>query len=84
MVKDIEQKVKSKLLIRGFSNDKLVSNMGLIRATIDETNLENLKFLNILIQENERQICLRFASWLFENLDKGVEKMIVDDYLDSK
>lgn len=84
MVKDIEQKVKNKLLTRGFSNDHILKNRRLIRATIDETNLENLEFLNVIIQENERQICLDLVSWLYEKHDKGVEKMIVDEYLNDK
>jgi hypothetical protein len=44
---DIEQKVKTKLLIRGFSNENLLNNRGLIGATTDETILEIVKNLGI-------------------------------------
>lgn len=44
---DIEQKVKSKLLMRGFSKETILNNRGLIGATIDETILEVVKNLGI-------------------------------------
>lgn len=40
---EIEQKVKTKLLIRGFSEKKILNNKGLILAVIDETILEVIK-----------------------------------------
>jgi len=42
---NIEEKVKSNLLARGFKNDALLNNRGLIGATIDETILELVKNL---------------------------------------
>ena len=42
---NIEEKVKMKLLIRGFDNKARLNNRGLIRATIDETILEVVKNL---------------------------------------
>lgn len=44
---DIEQKIKTKLLIRGFSKNTLLNNRGLIGATTDETILEVVKNLGI-------------------------------------
>ena len=43
MKDDFENRVKTKLLIRGFSNEALLNNRGLIGATIDETILEVIK-----------------------------------------
>ena len=40
---DFEQKIKTKLLIRGFSNKTLLNNRGLIGAVIDETVREIVK-----------------------------------------
>ena len=81
---DIEQKVKTKLLIRGFSNENLLNNRGLIGATTDETILELVKNLGIANVSNQREMLLAFAGWLYGNLDKEVEERIVDDYLKSK
>jgi len=44
---NIEEKVKSNLLTRGFDNKTLLNNRGLIGATIDETILEVVKNLRI-------------------------------------
>jgi len=44
---DIEEKVKNKLLMRGFSKETLLNNSGLIGATTDETILEVVKNLGI-------------------------------------
>ncbi len=80
---DIEEKVKTKLLIRGFSKENLLNNRGLIGATTDETILEVVKNLGIANVSNQRKLLLAFAGWLYRSLDK-VEEMIVDDYLNSK
>ena len=42
-----EKKIRNKLLIRGFPNDKLINNRGLINATIDETILAVVKNSNM-------------------------------------
>jgi hypothetical protein len=52
---DIEQKVKTKLLIRGFSNENLLNNRGLIGATTDETILEVVKNLGIANVSNRQE-----------------------------
>jgi hypothetical protein len=44
---NIEEKVKSNLLARGFKNEALLSNRGLVAATIDETILEVVKNFRI-------------------------------------
>ncbi len=94
---DIEQKIKTKLLIRGFSKETLLNNRGLIVATTDETILEVVKNLGIANVSNQRELLLAFAGWLYGNLDKeivmnrkfkkmktSVEQRIVDDYLNRK
>ena len=94
---DIEQKIKTKLLIRGFSKETLLNNRGLIGATTDETILEVVKNLGIANVSNQRELLLAFAGWLYGNLDKeivmnrkfkkmktSVEPRIVDDYLNRK
>lgn len=81
---NIEEKVKMNLLIRGFDNKTQLNNRGLIGATIDETILEVVKNLRIVDVSCQREQLLAFAGWLYGNLDKEVERMIVDDYLKGK
>lgn len=42
----LEDKVKTKLLSRGFKEEQLLNNRGLIGAAIDETALEVVKNIN--------------------------------------
>ncbi len=44
---DFENEIQNRLLKRGFSNEKLLNNRGLIGATIDEVILLIDKKLNI-------------------------------------
>ena len=44
---DLENKIKTKLLIRGFTEKQLLNNRGLIGATIDEVALMLVKNLAI-------------------------------------
>lgn len=81
---NIEEKVKMNLLIRGFDNKTQLNNRGLIGATIDETILEVVKNLRIADVSCQREQLLAFAGWLYGNLDKDVERMIVEDYLKGK
>ena len=81
---DIEKKVKTELLLRGFSNDNLVNNRGLIGAVIDETILAVVKSLDIANVSNQKELLLPFAEWLYVNLEKEVQERIVDNYLRSK
>ena len=37
---EFEKKIRNKLLMRGFSNEKLINNRGLIGATIDVQRLK--------------------------------------------
>ena len=84
MKMNIEEKVKMNLLTRGFDNKTQLNNRGLIGATIDETILEVVKNLRIDDVNCQREKLLAFAGWLYGNLDKDVERMIVDDYLKGK
>lgn len=81
---NIEEKVKMNLLTRGFDNKTQLNNRGLIGATIDETILEVVKNLRIADVSCQREQLLAFVGWLYGNLDKEVEQMIVDDYLKGK
>jgi hypothetical protein len=42
---DLENEIKSKLLMRGFTKKKLLNNRGLINATIDEVAIAVVKNL---------------------------------------
>ena len=44
---EFEKKIINKLLMRGFPNDKLLNNRGLIGATIDEVILEVVKNIGV-------------------------------------
>ncbi len=81
---NIEEKVKSNLLARGFKNETMLNNRGLIGATIDETIVEVVKNLRIADVSCQREQLLAFAGWLYGNLDKQIEESIVDDYLKGK
>jgi len=81
---NIEEKVKANLLVRGFDNKAQLNNRGLIGATIDETILEVVKNLRIADDSCQKEQLLAFVAWLYGNLDKEVERMIVDDYLKGK
>ncbi len=39
----LEDKITMKLRLRGFSEDRIINNRGVINATIDETILEVVK-----------------------------------------
>jgi len=58
---NLETKIKQKLLDRGFSNETLLNNRGLIGATIDETAkakshipIDILDFLHTIASSDER------------------------------
>ena len=44
---EFEKKIRNKLLMRGFTNEKLINNRGLIGATIDEVILEVVKNIGV-------------------------------------
>ena len=46
-IMDLENKIKQKLIIRGFTEKQLLNNRGLIGATIDEVALMLVKNLAI-------------------------------------
>ena len=73
---DIEQKVKTKLLIRGFSNENLLNNRGLIGATTDETILEvvkNLGIANVVEQKGKLE--------MFQNMQYYMEHCQREGYI---
>lgn len=43
---ELEDKVKQRLIIRGWSKETLLNNRGLIGATIEDTIIEVVKSLN--------------------------------------
>jgi len=51
---DIEKTVKTALWLRGFSNEDILDNRGLIGATIDETILAVVKNFNNQAQTGEK------------------------------
>lgn len=53
---EIEQKIKEALLIRGFKNETILNNRGLIGAVIDETILKTVKNTVALDSINSRLI----------------------------
>jgi len=78
---DIEQKIKTKLLIRGFSKETLLNNRGLIGATTDETILEVVKNLGIANVSQQRELLLAFLKCYNngEVTEYGINE--VDDFL---
>lgn len=58
---NIEEKVKMNLIARGFGNETMLNNRGLIGATIDETILEVVKNLRIAdVSGRSEQLCRTF------------------------
>jgi len=57
---NIEEKVKMNLIARGFGNETMLNNKGLIGATIDETILEVVKNLRIadVVGQSEQLVCV--------------------------
>ena len=70
---DIETKVKTALLIRGFDNEKMLNNRGLIGATIDETVLAVVKNLGIANVSQQRELLIDFMKSL-----NGMEKHLIN------
>ena len=64
---DIEKRVKSKLLMRGFSKETLLNNRGLIGATTDETILELVKNLGLGGVSQQRELLIAFYEFLQAN-----------------
>lgn len=82
---DIEQKIKTKLLSRGFSKETLLNNRGLIGATIDETILEIVNKIGNV--SNQRELLLAFTKhqrdWSNTNLTKEMHEKEVEHFLKS-
>lgn len=56
---DFENEIKNRLLMRGFPNEKLLNNRGLIGATIDEAILLTVKNLAIHnVSQQSELVCI--------------------------
>ncbi len=60
---DFEKEIRNKLLIRGFKNDTLINNRGLIGATIDEVILMTVKNLAIHNVSQQSEQFIAFAKF---------------------
>jgi len=82
---EFEDKIKNKLLMRGFPNEKLLNNRGLIGATIDEVILMTVKKLAIPDVSQQRELLLAYEEFTsYKVLGKKTErisKQMVEDYL---
>lgn len=59
---EFEKKIRNKLLMRGFPNEKLINNRGLIGATIDEVILEVVKNIGVTrcyVGEAKQLVCYK-------------------------
>lgn len=69
---EFEKKIRNKLLIRGFPNDKLLNNRGLIGATIDEAIIEVVKNIGVkrccaTFKEEQRKPLPDVEKWMIEH-----------------
>ena len=63
---EFEDKIKNKLLMRGFPNEKLLNNRGLIGATIDEVILMTVKKLAIPDVSQQRELLKKWWKYFDE------------------
>lgn len=78
---DIEQKIKTKLLIRGFSKETLLNNRGLIEATTDETILEVVKNLGIADVSQQRELLKALADNFNESTHTYLGQPMIEETL---
>ena len=78
---DIEQKIKTKLLIRGFSKETLLNNRGLIGATTDETILEVVKNLGIADVSQQRELLKALADNFNESTHTYLGQPMIEETL---
>lgn len=69
---EFEKKIRNKLLMRGFLNEKLINNRGLIGATIDEVILEVVKNISVTrccetFKEEQRKPSPDVEKWMIEH-----------------
>ena len=69
---EFEKKIRNKLLMRGFPNDKLINNRGLIGATIDEVILEVIKNIGVTrccetFKEKQHRPSPDVEKWMIEH-----------------
>ena len=74
---NIEEKVRSMLTIRGFSEKKINNNRGLINAVIDETILNVVKNLCIAGVDCQREQLADVDTIIFERKGKPLS---AEDY----
>jgi hypothetical protein len=80
---DIEQKIKTKLLIRGFSKETLLNNRGLIGATTDETILEVVKNLGIANVSQQRELLSQYNGYLnIQYQSSGYDDIDISDFFE--
>ena len=81
---DFEKEIRNRLLIRGFKNDTLINNRGLIGATIDEVILMTVKNLAIHNVSQQRELLLGFLDNINRyDYENKPFKQIVDEHLKS-
>lgn len=82
---DFEKEIRNRLLIRGFKNDTLINNRGLIGATIDEVILMTVKNLAIHNVSQQRELLEAYTDSLNQSrlLNCRVYKDEIDDFLAS-
>ena len=69
---EFEKKIRNKLLMRGFPNEKLINNRGLMGATIDEVILEVVKNIGVTrccetFKEEQRRPSPDVEKWMIEH-----------------
>ncbi len=80
----IKQKIKTKLLIRGFSKENLLNNKGLIGATNNELIFEVVKILGIAMVSNQRELLIGFSEYLKNDEDHNlINQYTISAYLES-
>jgi len=81
------QFIKENYTLTNGGEDYICNHSGQLVGAEDiaeEYHKYKLKLLGIADVSCQREQLLAFAGWLYGNLDKEVERMIVDDYLKVK
>ena len=82
---EFEDRIKNKLLMRGFPNKKLLNNRGLIGATIDESIMLTVKNLSLSGVSQRRELLQAFKEFYNDkNEDEiNIYNFHIDDFLNS-
>tara|TARA_R110002020_G_scaffold334555_1_gene549778 strand:- start:9 stop:314 length:306 start_codon:yes stop_codon:yes gene_type:complete len=87
---EFEKKIRNKLLMRGFPNEKLINNRGLIGATIDEVILEVVKNIGVtrccetLKDEEEMTFTKWLNKWNWEQIGNSYVFKRGESYTDAE